>query len=508
MSVHLGSSRPISGVWRSVKHPFAAIWSFHQICFVCITLLTTLGALSGCQNGAADRPTTVSITKNIPFPQYAPSAPLPVGQRWTALQPVVPTTGRVERTVMDGQTQDRVAAANVTVRRTNWVTQPNSGASFTSRAVPRALQISATESVVGIKTATDVAAGATTCARLLDGTVECWGSNEWGQFGNGTTTNSSVPVPVFGITTATAISIGGYHSCAHLQDNTLLCWGRNHNGELGNESTPGSALVQVRGIKGSSVAAGGHHSCAVLEDSTVRCWGYNELGQLGNGTTDNSSNPVAVTGITTATTVAAAGGHSCARLANQTVKCWGFNNEGQLGNGTTTNSSVPVPVLDITTAISVSVGERHSCARLENGTVHCWGLNTEGQLGNGKTDTSSKPVVVKGMTAATTVATGASHTCALMTDKTVQCWGRNSEGQLGDGTTTDSSVPVPVLGITTATAISTGGYNSCARLENGTIVCWGDNQSGQLGTTRDCWERPHKSSEHAGACWKRGDEIS
>ena len=45
-------------------------------------------------------------------------------------------------------------------------------------------------------------------------------------------------------------------------------------------------------------------------------------------------------------------------------------------------------------------------------------------------------------------------------------------------------------------------------LENGTIVCWGDNQSGQLGTTRDCWERPHKSSEHAGACWKRGDEIS
>lgn len=483
MSVHVDSAKQFSRGWRSAKHPFIGLRPVHKVCFICITLLTTVASLAGCQNGIGDRPTNVPVTMSIPFPEKAPPSPWSAGQRSTAMHAGVPTTGSVRGTGTDGQTHSTVAGANVTVSKSNHVTHVNSHGSLTPIAVPQGLQISSTRRVVGITTAAEVGAGgAYTCARMVDGTVECWGSNEQRQLGDGTTTNSPVPIPVFGITTATAISTGGYHSCAHLQDNTLLCWGLNNNGELGNESTPGSAVVQVRGIKGSSVAAGGHHSCAVLEDSTVRCWGYNVLGQLGNGTTDNSSSPVAVTGMTTATMVAAGGGHNCARLANQTVKCWGYNNEGQLGNGTKTNSSVPVPVLGITTATSVSVGERHSCARLEDSTVHCWGLNTVGQLGNGKTGTSLNPVVVTGLTTATTVATGPFHACALLADKTVRCWGDNSKGQLGDGTTTNSSVPVPVLGITTATAISTGGYNSCARLENGTIVCWGDNKSGQLGT--------------------------
>ena len=128
------------------------------------------------------------------------------------------------------------------------------------------------------------------CALLQDGTVRCWGQNDLGQLGNGTTTNSSTPVAAAGITGAAAVTAGGFHTCARFPDGTAQCWGRNNAGQLGDPSTltfSSPTPVRVTGITtATSVTAGGFHTCTLLGDGTVRCWGQNDLGQLGNGTSD------------------------------------------------------------------------------------------------------------------------------------------------------------------------------------------------------------------------------
>src|SRR6266540_3054391 len=217
--------------------------------------------------------------------------------------------------------------------------------------------------VVGIAGAAAVTSGGGhTCARFPDGTVECWGQNDVGQLGNGSTTNSATPVTVSGITTATVVSSGYFHTCAVLQDGTVRCWGDNTYGQLGDGTTiippavrggPSTAHsatpVTVSGISTAVTvsAADGFHTCAVLQDGTVRCWGDNSTGQLGNGSTTNSSTPVTVSGITTATVVTSGYNDACALLQGGSLQCWGINSYGQLGNGTTTDAHTPVAVAGI-----------------------------------------------------------------------------------------------------------------------------------------------------------------
>jgi alpha-tubulin suppressor-like RCC1 family protein len=341
-------------------------------------------------------------------------------------------------------------------------------------------------------TATALDAGSVhTCAVLSDGTADCWGDNSNGQLGNGTTTSSSTPVAVTGMTDASAISAGGDpddnwdHTCARITDGTVKCWGSNDFGQLGAPGANSSTPVTVTGITtATAVAASGEfHSCALLADGTVKCWGANNYGQLGNGTTTNSSTPVTVTGITTATAISAGAEHFCALLTDGTVRCWGRNAFGQLGDGTFNNNrATPVTVTGITTAIAISAGGGHTCALLTDSTVKCWGYNEFGGLGNGTTVESHTPVPVTGISTATAISAGGAHSCALLTGGAAYCWGYNGFGGLGNGTTTNSTTPVPVTGITTAVVIDVGGFfHTCALLANGAGYCWGGNSLGQLG---------------------------
>jgi alpha-tubulin suppressor-like RCC1 family protein len=212
-------------------------------------------------------------------------------------------------------------------------------------------------------------------ALLKTGAVMAWGANGQGQLGNGTTTGSDVPVAVSGLTGATAVSSSGSaaaptvpahgeHSLALLSNGTVMAWGDNDSGQLGNGTTTNSDLpVAVSGLTGvTAVAAGGEHSLALLSNGTVMAWGANGQGQLGIGTTTGSDVPVAVSGLTGVTAVSGGGFYSLALQSNAKLMAWGDNESGELGNGTFTSTDVPVLVGGLNGVAGISAGYDTSLA--------------------------------------------------------------------------------------------------------------------------------------------------
>ena len=145
-----------------------------------------------------------------------------------------------------------------------------------------------------------------------------------------------------GVRSAVAVSVGQGSACALTAAQDVECWGRNDGGELGNGSMTDSPVpVRVMGLDDciAGVSVGGDSACAYISGGGVRCWGSNQYGQLGNGSTTSSPVPVQVTGITTgAAGVSVGDGFACALILRAqgdlyVVQCWGRNDRGQLGNG-------------------------------------------------------------------------------------------------------------------------------------------------------------------------------
>jgi alpha-tubulin suppressor-like RCC1 family protein len=299
-----------------------------------------------------------------------------------------------------------------------------------------------------------------TCALMyVTGAVRCWGSNTYGQLGDGTSTDRLVPTPVSGLASGViAIAAGDSHTCALLASGGLRCWGRAGNGRLGDGTTTGWILVPTVVIGLSSgvadVVAGFDHTCTLMHNGSMCCWGGNTLGQLGDGTKTARTKPVCnVSGLSSGVAVIAAGTYySCALLVTGAVRCWGANSYGQVGDGTTTNRLVPTAVNGLASGV-IAIAARnyyHTCALLTaSGVLHCWGANTGGQLGDGTTTGRLAPTAVVGLPAGVTgIALGESHSCAMLSSGNVRCWGNNKNGQLGVGTTTNLLMPtVKVSGI-------------------------------------------------------------
>ena len=272
--------------------------------------------------------------------------------------------------------------------------------------VPASANSPAPVNVVGLESAVSMLAlgGSHTCALTLAGGVKCWGYNASGQLGDGSNSNSANPVSVVGLSDGVVSVAGGVdHTCAVMRGGAVKCWGENGRGQLGNRSTTSSTVpVTVAGLSSgvSAVAAGRNHTCALTVEAGVKCWGTNYSGQLGNGTNIDSTAPVDVLGLSLGISgIAVAGGdHTCALTTSGGVKCWGNNREGNLGNNSVVDSSRPVNVSGLGTGVlSIATGGGHTCAVTTTHELKCWGYNGYGQLGNNSIIESHVPVTVIGL---------------------------------------------------------------------------------------------------------------
>ena len=374
---------------------------------------------------------------------------------------------------ISGSTSAQPGTYSVSIRYTNSIESATLTTNIEVRARPS----------LSPPAATRVSSGRSHTCIVVNGGVQCWGGNSFGQLGTGNYSNSSLPTQVIAAGgNVTEISAGGYHTCA-VVNGGAQCWGYNAYGQLGNNSTV-SSNTPVQAIpSGSNVTAvstGGYHTCAVVAGG-VQCWGYNNNGQLGTGNTSNRSVPVSVISAGSNVTGIATGEyHTCAAV-NGGVQCWGYGAFGQLGNNSSVSANSPVQAIAVGSgATSVAAGQWHSCA-VVNGGLRCWGAGSDGRLGNGSTSQSSVPAqVVPSGTGVTAVAGGSSHTCFVI-DSGVRCMGLNTSGQLGNSGASPSSVPLQTIPAKSgATIVATGAAHSCT-IVNGQTLCWGNNASGQVG---------------------------
>ena len=265
----------------------------------------------------------------------------------------------------------------------------------------------------------------------------CWGYNNKGQLGDNTTANKNVPTAVQGVFATGGtdsaganfypwVTAGAEHTCSvsAANSNNIYCWGENGSGQLGDGTTTDSLLpVSTSLVGGSSgstrssfIASGSEFTCASWSGS-IKCWGENASGQMGNGGTTDVLTPTLVPtfgGFTNAVVYSMAAGGETVCAVKETsptarVWCWGANNAGQVGDNTTANASRP-------TAVSINAAAGFDNAYLGGGTnasingltvgrsvtngfacatKWCWGRNNTGQLAQGNTTDAPLPVAVK-----------------------------------------------------------------------------------------------------------------
>jgi alpha-tubulin suppressor-like RCC1 family protein len=334
-----------------------------------------------------------------------------------------------------------------------------------------------------------------TCGVAADNRAYCWGENERGALGDGTTTDRLAPHAVAGGLRFRTVSAGWSYTCGLTTDDRAYCWGDNVWGTLGDGSNVFTRLKPVPvagGRRYRQLRAGYHHSCGVTLAEVTFCWGDNGSGQLGIGFASSTTAPVRVKTALVFRHVVVGGGQTCGLTADNVAWCWGNNTEGQLGDGTQNPGWAPVAVAGGHAFIQLTGGLNHTCGVTSQNVAYCWGQNYAGGLGDGTQTTRLAPVAVAGGLRFRGVSAGFAHTCGVTLGNEAYCWGYNKEGQQGDGTFGYQNfrvVPKVVAGGHAFRAVGgmVGSAHTCGVTPIGRAWCWGDNSKGQLGdgtTTR------------------------
>ncbi len=321
------------------------------------------------------------------------------------------------------------------------------------------------------------------------GSLWAWGSDQFGELGNGgSNTNKSTPVRVGFATDWVAIAAGGSHSLGIRADSSLWAWGSDQLGQLGDggSNTDQNSPVRV-GLATDwiAISAGRYHSMGIRADGSLWAWGSDEFGQLGNGGSNtNKSTPVRVGFATDWIAISARGDHSMGIRADGSLWAWGSDQFGQLGDGgSNTNRNRPVRVGLATNWIAITAGWHHSMGIRADGSLWAWGNDRFGRLGDGGSNTNRKSPVRVGLASDwVAIAAGASHSMGIRADGSLWAWGWDLFGQLGDGgSNTNQNTPVRVGLATDWVVIIAGANHSMGIQADSSLWAWGDDGQGRLG---------------------------
>ena len=271
------------------------------------------------------------------------------------------------------------------------------------------------------------AGGEATCAIMTDGNAYCWGDNTYGELGNGTTTSSAVPVLVSGGHTWASLSIlsdatDNYATaCGVTTSGAGYCWGSNNNGQVGDGTTAlrDSPTLVSGGYTWSSISVSYDEACGVTTSHVGYCWGGAGPGDLGNQSYGpDVSAPSAIYGGLSWSAISVGSDFVCGVTTGNVGYCWGWNYFGQLGDANPgINEDTPAAIAGSHTWSSISAGAGDACGVTTGGSGYCWGGNNSGEDGNNSGDTEqSSPVAVVGGHTWALITEGNSTTCGVTTN--------------------------------------------------------------------------------------------
>ncbi len=458
-------------------------------------------------------PTLGFSAPTLNFSQYKDGSTLAGAQTTTAINTGTGTLGQVSEAGAITYGSGATGWLTLSVSGTTITAQPNTAAlplgNFTSTIPFNAVGATNNPQLLTVNvgsgvTYTKVVVGETfACGLTTAGTVYCWGTETFGELGNGVTslvsaTPLQAQIPGLGGPNqikVTDVSAGENHVCVLLSTSIVDCWGRNDRGQAGT-GTAGGPVLTPTAVTGTwkAISAGGLFTCAIETGATayVECWGDNSKGQLGSGTTDANTHPVPTnSGFFMYTSVSAGFDHACG-IQSGSVECWGSNVSGQVGNGQSADTVPSAQFAPLASgavnAVSVSAGNGFSCATDTNGNAWCWGDNQFGELGLGTTSTTPTvtPTEITNVGGFTVLSAGFEHACGVSNGLAV-CWGDNTSGELGTGTAgSPATLPTTVLtggasSFQVATAAGVGSVSCIILGSSDSVGCFGDATKGQMG---------------------------